>query len=76
MKLRSTVAEIAEISPMCSIMEAIAIGAIARIAVMLNLQRKNFGTPTIGALATPAKLRIALPSAFVIPKAFMIRATT
>ena len=55
-------------------MEAMAIGAIARIAVMLNLQRKNFGTPTIGALATPAKFRMALPSAFVMPSAFMIRA--
>ena len=74
MKLRSTVADIAEISPMCSIIDAIAIGAIARIAVILNLQRKNFGTPTIGALATPAKFRMALPSAFVMPSAFMIRA--
>ena len=62
--MRFTVAEIAEISPTCSIMEAMAIGAIARIEVRLNLQRKNFGTPTIGADATPAKLRIALPSAF------------
>ena len=55
-------------------MEAMAIGAIARIEVRLNLQRKNFGTPTIGADATPAKLRIVLPSALVIPHAFMIRA--
>ena len=57
-------------------MEAIAIGAIARIAVRSNLHRKNLGTPTIGALATPAKLQIALPSAFVKPIAFIIRAAT
>ena len=61
---------------MCSIMDAIAIGAMARIAVILNLQRKNCGTPTIAALATPLKFKMVLPSAHVIPAAFMISAAT
>ena len=66
----------AEISPTCSIMDAMAIGAIARMAVMLNLQRKNCGTPITAASATPLKFKMALPSAQVIPAAFMIRAAT
>ena len=69
-----TVAEIAEISPICSIMVASAIGAITRIAVRLNLQSWKGGSPAKEDAATPEKSRIALPSALVNPAMFMIRA--
>ena len=45
-KFCPTVAEIAEISPICSIIVAIAIGAITRIAVKSNFINWNFGIPT------------------------------
>ena len=64
----------ADISPICSIMEARAIGAITKIAEILNLQIENSGTPTHAADAIFVKSRIAEPSAFVIPSALKISA--
>ena len=49
-KFLPTVAEIADISPMCSIMVAAAIGAITKIAVKSNLHIWNGGRPTHEAL--------------------------
>ena len=65
----------ADISPTCSIMVAIAIGAITRIAVTSNLQIWIGGIPTSPADATDVKSRIADPSGLVRPTAFMITAT-
>ena len=65
----------AEISPICSIMDAMAIGAMARIAVKSNLQNSNGGTLTQEALATSAKLKMAEPSGFVMPQKCRIKAT-
>ena len=64
----------ADMSPICSIMDASAMGAITRMAEMLNLHRENSGTPTMGAAVIFVKFRIAEPSAFVIPIALKIRA--
>ena len=61
------VAEIADISPICSIIVASAIGAITMTAVGSNLHSWNGGSPTQEAVATSEKFRIALPSGFVIP---------
>ena len=76
MKFSPTVAEIADISPMCSIMVASAIGAITKIAVRLNLHSWKGGRPTQDADAMLEKSRIALPSGFVRPIAFKTAATT
>jgi len=73
-KFSSTVAEIAVISPICSIMVASAIGAITRIAVISNLHHTNGCHCTQCALATEVKSKIALPSAFVIPTPFNTKA--
>ena len=70
------VAEIADISPICSIMEAIAIGAITRTAVISNLQNLNAGIPTHAESLIAAKLKIAEPSGFVMPAMCIIRAMT
>lgn len=64
----------AEISPMCSIMVASAIGAMTKMADRLNLQRENAGTPTQEAFAMSVKERMAEPSAFVMPMALKINA--
>ena len=45
----------ADISPMCSIMVASAIGAMTKMADRLNLQRENAGTPTQEAFAMIGK---------------------
>ena len=74
MKFSPTVAEIADISPICSIMVARAIGAMTKIAVISNLHHIKGGSPTQEAAATLVKFKIADPSGFVIPQAFMIRA--
>ena len=57
----------AQISPMCSIMEAMAIGAITSIAVMSNLQIWKGGSPSALASETVEKSRIAVPPGFVTP---------
>ena len=68
MKFSPTVAEIADISPMCSIMVAMAIGAITRMAVMSNLQIWKGGSPTQAAVCdwrrNPGWQQ---PSGFVMP---------
>ena len=76
MKFSSTVADIADISPTCSIIVAIAIGAITSIAVISNLHIWNLGIPTQLADDTEAKLSIAEPSGLVTPKALSINANT
>ena len=63
-------------SPICSIMVAMAIGAITRIAVMSNLQIWKGGSPIHFALATEAKSKMAEPSGFVIPQRLKITAAT
>ena len=68
MKFSPTVADIADISPTCSIMLAMAIGAMTSIAVRLNLGSWNGGRPTQAAEAVPAKLRMAEPSGLVKPQ--------
>ena len=55
-------------------MEASAMGAITRIAVRSNLHITKSGIPTKLAEAAAEKSRIALPSAFVIPMAFIANA--
>ena len=57
MKFSPTVAEMADISPMCSIMVARAIGAITRMAVMSNLQSWKGGSPTQAADATAGEIQ-------------------
>ena len=42
MKLRPVVEEMAEMSPMCSIMAAMAMGAMTRIAETSNFAMTNF----------------------------------
>ena len=59
---------------MCSIMVASAIGAMTRMAEILNLQIENAGTPTQEAAAIFEKSRMAEPSAFVMPSALKMRA--
>ena len=76
MKFSSTVADIADMSPTCSIIVAIAIGAITRIAVTSNLHIWNLGRPTQPDDVTEAKLMIAEPSGLVTPNALRIRAKT
>ena len=68
MKLRLVVAEMADISPMCSIMEATAMGAMTRMEVTSNLHSWKLGRPTQLASATEEKLRMAEPSGLVTPK--------
>ena len=71
-KFSPTVAEMADISPTCSIMVAMAIGAITRMAVTSNLQNCNRRkTYQHAAAATDVKFKIAEPSGFVIPNAFI-----
>ena len=65
----------ADISPTCSIIVAIAIGAITRIAVTSNLQIWNGGSPTKPEEATDEKFKMAEPSGLVKPAAFIISAT-
>ena len=55
MKFLPVVEEIAEMSPMCSIMAAMAMGAMTRMEVMSNLAMTNFCRPTKSALATSVK---------------------
>ena len=62
MKFSSTVADIADMSPTCSIIVAIAIGAITRIAVTSNLHIWNLGRPTQPDDVTEAKLHIVRES--------------
>ena len=76
MKFLPTVAEMADISPTCSIIAAIAIGAITRIDVRSNFANWNCGTPKKLADFTDSNAMIALPSGFVSPAAFMITAAT
>ena len=64
----------ADISPICSIMVARAIGAMTSMAVRSNLQSSNGGRPTTDAAATLVKSKIALPSGFTKPHAFRMRA--
>ena len=52
-----------------------AIGAITRTAVTSNLQSWNPGSPTQLEIAIDAKFKIAEPSGFLIPHAFIIIAT-
>ena len=75
-KFCPTVAEIAEISPICSIMVAMAIGAMIRIAVRLNFGRINGGSPTTAAEETPEKFKITDPSGFVKPSPCRTSANT
>ncbi len=69
----------AEMSPICSIMEAMAMGAITRMEVISNLAMTNFCRPTRLAELTLLKLirGTTLPavSTAVAPKALAIRAT-
>ena len=74
-KFWPTVAEMADMSPMCSIMVATEIGAMTRIAVRSNLQIWNGGRPMNLALATLEKSRIAEPSGLLRPVACMMAAT-
>ena len=68
----------ADMSPMCSIMVARAMGAMTRMAVTSNLASWKGGRPTRPAWATAVKsIRgWAVPSApiTVTPQAFMMRA--
>ena len=66
----------ADISPTCSIIVAIAIGAITRMAVTSNFANCIGGRPIQFAVLTEEKFRMAEPSGLVIPIAFMISATT
>ena len=80
MKLSPTVAEMAEMSPICSIIEAMAIGAMTRMAVRSNLAIdplkfvKNGWRPMILAPDSVEKLIRAAPEASFAPSAFAIRA--
>ena len=80
MNFSPTVAEMAEMSPICSIIEAMAIGAITRMAVISNLaieplkSVKNGWRPMIFAPLMDAKLIRAAPEASFAPHAFAIRA--
>ena len=74
-KFSPTVAEIADISPTCSIMVAIAIGAMIIMLVRSNLQSCSGGSPTMPACATGTKLMITDPSGFLMPSAFRTTAT-
>ena len=56
MKFLPVVEEMAEISPMCSIMAAMAMGAITRMAVRSNFASTNCCRPTKLALFTAEKL--------------------
>ena len=56
MKLLPVVEEMAEISPMCSIMAAMAMGAMTSTADTSNLARMNFWRPIRWASPTEAKL--------------------
>ncbi len=56
MKLWPVVEEMAEISPMCSIMAAMAMGAMTSTADTSNLARMNFWRPIRWASPTEAKL--------------------
>ena len=64
----------ADMSPMCSIILAIAIGAITRIAVTSNFTSWNGGKPTQLAAATLVKSKMAVPSGLVTPNAFKMSA--
>ena len=55
-------------SPICSIMDAMAIGAITSMAVMSNLQIWKGGSPRNFASETVEKSRIAVPPGFVTPQ--------
>ena len=68
------VAEIAEISPTCSIIVAIAMGAITSMALTSNLAIRKSGNPTHALSAIVEKSSIAEPSALVTPIALNITA--
>ena len=80
MKFLPVVEEMADMSPMCSIMAAMAMGAITRMEVMSNLAMTNCCRPTMPALLTEAKLirgcMTPLASGSFAPQAVAIRATT
>ena len=76
MKSLLVVAEIALISPTCSIIEAIAMGAITTIALTLNFANWKLGKPTKLEDIIVAASIIALPSALVTPQTCMIIAAT
>ena len=63
MKFLPVVEEMAEMSPMCSIMAAMAMGAMTRIEVTSNLARTNFCRPTKSAPATSVKSTLPAISA-------------
>ena len=63
-------------SPTCSIMVAMEIGAMTRIAVMSNFASWKCGIPMKLAFDTASNTRIAEPSGFVMPIACMISAHT
>ena len=87
MKFSPTVAEMADMSPMCSIMEAMAMGAITKMAEMSNLATlpvklvTNGWNPRIGASAMPEKSSmgpvapVAASVITVAPQALAITAT-
>ena len=79
MKFLPVVEEMAETSPMCSIMAAMAMGAMTRMEVTSNLAMTNFCRPTKSALLTEAKLirgcmTPSAPGSFA-PQAVAISAT-
>ena len=77
-KSSPTVAEMAEMSPMCSIMAAMAMGAMTRMEVRSNLAMKKSGMFTTSVTVLTAMLdrsTSAEPSGLVTPKALRIRAT-
>ena len=54
-KFSPTVAEMADISPICSIMAATAMGAMTRMEVRSNLAKTKGCSPTSSAAAMPEK---------------------
>ena len=60
MKFLPVVEEMADMSPMCSIMEAMAMGAITRMAVRSNFARTKCCRPT--KLAPPTSVKSTFPA--------------
>ena len=82
MKFSPTVAEMADMSPMCSIMAAMAMGAITRMEVRSNLAMepvklvKKGWRPMGLEAATAEKSMRASPAAFWAPRALAMTAMT